>query len=40
MLTFIIMTIATFALISGVGLFMLIAWAAYRAIGRMLLPRN
>lgn len=40
MTTFIIMTIAACALISGAGLFMLLAWAVYRSLGRLLLPRN
>lgn len=40
MTTFIIMVVVTFALISGAGLFMLLAWAVYRAIGRVLLPRR
>lgn len=40
MTTFIIMTVATVALISGAGLFMLLAWAVYRSLGRLLLPRD
>lgn len=40
MTTFIIMTVAAVALISGAGLFMLLAWAVWRALGRLLLPRS
>jgi len=40
MTTFIIMTIASIAIISGAGLAMLMAWVVWRALGRLLLPRD
>jgi hypothetical protein len=38
--TFVIMSAAVIAIASGAGLALLMGWAAWRALGRLLLPRG